>query len=1470
MKNMKRALSLVLTMVMLLGMMVIPTGAASNFKDAAEIKYDEAVEVTSGLGLFAGADGNFMPKGTVTRAQMATIIVKMFHGAQANADTFKRLNGSFPDIASFEGGWAEGYINWCSSMGAVAGYGDGTFKPGQAVTTAEAVTMIINAMGIDAGEGQWPLTVMAKADELKLFKDISPKPDTNKALTREELAVISLNAIQYSADGKIGYEYNGEVYNKYIDAYLAAGQDGSLVNVAKNGSLASDVFGLKTAEGFITGNQATGLEYTEVKGFIEGVVATYKFAIESDLDDIGHYVTVYYSEQYKTEKEPGLAYSIVDESTAVVVEEPITTYTKYRDAFGSREIPVAASGFCFDDAYNGTAMNGNMAIEDEQGNDYAAGNSYYVPAGTYVIYDKEIVAYQEPVTVYASRVVSIVTTTEDEEVMLMGVNEVLYNSEGNDQIQEYVGMKAQDYVTYVKAQDQYILSRVSVVRGMVSDISVDDQNRQVLNVNGTKYTAFTGDNDTGKATNINVNGFNYDTTYDIYVDGDKFIFCDVASGGLNLDDVVYILGSLTIEKEDSYGEPIVETYARGVDMKGKEVMVLVGLTINNNVICADPGLEQGFYTVANHSDRDAKKEGVKELTGFAARYDSQTKAPFVSEYYAGANDMIYTGAGSYGAGYSFNQSTTAYVVLDGTIDQSTPLETSASTGSISVTLDREGNHARPIALITRTDEGVNMLEAVVILSDLSTATGKQTIYVSQDSLQYTGRTATGYSYDVYSATTGAVMTITTREATLPVQESGFYRVAKNAEDGIWEFYLTGDAQVYKVPSTYGETGGAAGWKDGINDGNVAYGQTFDYIRSDKMYGSSSDVITKVRTVTGAAVIDLRSEEQIALDKVPAITSVDQLTALKTSRPDVAIFFDTYVNVSGTNVIKTIFITNVRDGSVLVGNNSVLYAATELPTTGDYTFYVAESSSLGNGDTLTLTMDGITVKPQTGTAIPSGSALYEYAYDGVTNTHTLTALVASHGGEGGGNLGYFGYTQGLHKIVSGINGNTMTVASNDAGACGLACSGKYAAPLTLLPSASTAVVDLRVNRHGGAEITSWSQFKAELNEGGTVFYVDYYQPSGLGLTSSRPADCIPSLIVITDSDRPLIKANTLLMSKGAVKSGAAATFLVVDGNGYTLGQELSLTADQVALSSGHTGLCATNETCDGFFRVVGGDDTSVVLEHVGNDTNATREVGIHNIVTRWISDGVVVTTDGHTYRGGSSSNNHLCDSQCFNASSSHGEASKVLDLTNGNIPVIDLVDGTITSVAALKAAVTPVIGSAATIQANGGENGIMINYWCADGGDDETPEIIFVVGKNAPMLRKNNTTIIWRSLPGEVIYASSAITSHTVFSQNMGTAKVYGVESLDDGTSVFLQVNTIPSKKGLFQAVENANGFGVFVEVEAVALTQALPDNAVIVAGPTGATTAAVVNAILAGGGSVTAAVAVGTNGITYVYVTAAS
>ena len=76
MRNLKRVLSLVMAMALIVGMMVVSASAvdAKDFTDKDEIKHTEAVETMVALNVIAGQpDGSFEPTGSLTRAQMAKI-----------------------------------------------------------------------------------------------------------------------------------------------------------------------------------------------------------------------------------------------------------------------------------------------------------------------------------------------------------------------------------------------------------------------------------------------------------------------------------------------------------------------------------------------------------------------------------------------------------------------------------------------------------------------------------------------------------------------------------------------------------------------------------------------------------------------------------------------------------------------------------------------------------------------------------------------------------------------------------------------------------------------------------------------------------------------------------------------------------------------------------------------------------------------------------------------------------------------------------------------------------------------------------------------------------------------------------------------------------------------------------------------------------------------------------------------------
>ncbi|MBQ9280077.1 MAG: S-layer homology domain-containing protein [Clostridia bacterium] len=168
---MKRVLSLVLALSMVLSMFSFAF-AGSNLKDIDGTEYEAAVEALVELGVVNGyTDGTYLPEKTVSRAEMAKLLV-VAAGLEPAAEVAQGAT-RFSDV---NGGWASGYINVASEYGYIVGYPDGTFQPDAQVTYAEAVTMALRVLGyrtVVESKGTWPTNYIARAQDLKMLDDIS-------------------------------------------------------------------------------------------------------------------------------------------------------------------------------------------------------------------------------------------------------------------------------------------------------------------------------------------------------------------------------------------------------------------------------------------------------------------------------------------------------------------------------------------------------------------------------------------------------------------------------------------------------------------------------------------------------------------------------------------------------------------------------------------------------------------------------------------------------------------------------------------------------------------------------------------------------------------------------------------------------------------------------------------------------------------------------------------------------------------------------------------------------------------------------------------------------------------------------------------------------------------------------------------------------------------------------------------------
>ena len=113
--------------------------------------------------------------------------------------------------------WAESVITQWQSKGLIQGYEDGTFKPGNTITRAEFVTLMNNAKGFwsegsinfsDVKNGSWFYSAVARAvaaGYVKGYSDGSFKP--GNTITRAEAAVMIANAARLSANEAGAYRF---------------------------------------------------------------------------------------------------------------------------------------------------------------------------------------------------------------------------------------------------------------------------------------------------------------------------------------------------------------------------------------------------------------------------------------------------------------------------------------------------------------------------------------------------------------------------------------------------------------------------------------------------------------------------------------------------------------------------------------------------------------------------------------------------------------------------------------------------------------------------------------------------------------------------------------------------------------------------------------------------------------------------------------------------------------------------------------------------------------------------------------------------------------------------------------------------------------------------------------------------------------------------------------------------------------
>ena len=291
MRTLKKTLSLVLVVAMVLGLCVVGASAkdaVENFTDDYQkvgAAYQEAMGVLVGVGIIDGMTETALePQGTYTREQAAKIIAYMLLG-KSKADSLKCTVAPFDDVAASR--WSAGYIAFCVEQGIIDGMTATTYEPTGTLTGFQWAKMLLCAIGFGVkGEftgSSWSVNTALVAHKVNLFAGDLDGAD-HTALRREQAALYAFNALKTA---KVAYSPNVTSYVFGIQGYTTVNNIGT--------SLATDVYDLKYAQGIVVDVEGNGAGYTVVSKDYSTANVTNKIKADNDIDMMYHAARVWYT-----------------------------------------------------------------------------------------------------------------------------------------------------------------------------------------------------------------------------------------------------------------------------------------------------------------------------------------------------------------------------------------------------------------------------------------------------------------------------------------------------------------------------------------------------------------------------------------------------------------------------------------------------------------------------------------------------------------------------------------------------------------------------------------------------------------------------------------------------------------------------------------------------------------------------------------------------------------------------------------------------------------------------------------------------------------------------------------------------------------------------------------------------------------------------------------------------------------------